>query len=87
MLSQAFIALGLKANADLTDVKVAYRMLARHLHPDLGGNPSEFAELHQHYLDAIAEIILRPCPDCQGTKKVRQTNGFHVVLLPCMRCV
>lgn len=35
------------------EVRAAYRRLAERCHPDLGGDPQEFARLRRHYEDAL----------------------------------
>lgn len=44
-LSPAHRVLGLKAGANVEDIKCAYRQLARSHHPDAGGNRQRFEEL------------------------------------------
>ena len=45
----ALAALGLGADADPRTVRRRFRMLAREHHPDRGGAPERFAELHRAY--------------------------------------
>jgi hypothetical protein len=39
-----------------TDIKEAYRKKAMVCHPDRGGNPQEFARLHNAYLEAMRQL-------------------------------
>jgi len=54
--SENYGILGLDANAELTKrtVKNAYRRKARKLHPDVGGDPEAFKQLHDAYRKTLA---------------------------------
>ena len=41
--------LGLNKNATQSDIKKAYRKLAKEKHPDSGGNEDEFKEIGEAY--------------------------------------
>lgn len=45
--------LGLDGDATATDVRRAYRRLAKRTHPDAGGDPKHFRELTAHYEHAL----------------------------------
>lgn len=49
----ALSILGLSLPCTVADVKSAYRRLAKQLHPDRGGNPTEFLKLQQAYRRAL----------------------------------
>lgn len=56
-----FAALGLEPTATLAEVKHAFHRLALEAHPDQGGDPVAFRELHENYKRAIA-LVGRPEP-------------------------
>lgn len=49
-------ALGLDRSATVHDVKRAYRRLAKHAHPDRGGDAVRFREITAHYEAALCEV-------------------------------
>ena len=81
-----FAALGLEPTATSDEVKQAYRNKARLLHPDLGGDPAEFAALNASYKEALHVALHRPCPECGGSKKITKTVGWSSIQLTCPRC-
>ena len=48
-----FKALGLNASATEDQIKRAYHRLAEIHHPDRGGDPGRFQNLHRHYENAL----------------------------------
>ena len=50
----AWELLGLVSGASLADVKAAFRRRALETHPDHGGNPDDFRELHRAYERLVA---------------------------------
>ena len=46
--------LGLQRGATQVEIKAAYRKLARQHHPDRGGDPEKFKEIHAAYEQALA---------------------------------
>lgn len=52
--------LGIEQDAGLTAVRNAYRALARHHHPDAGGDPEEFQRLRRAYEAAVTTIERSP---------------------------
>jgi hypothetical protein len=52
--------LGLEDGAGLADVKQRFRMLARDRHPDVGGDPAAFQDLHTAYELLRAELADAP---------------------------
>jgi hypothetical protein len=51
----AFAELGLPTDADLPDVKAAYRRKVKEVHPDQGGDPDEFQRVREAYTVAKDE--------------------------------
>jgi hypothetical protein len=47
--------LGVSSQANLDEIKAAYRSLARQHHPDVGGDPAEFDRVTRAYKTAIGE--------------------------------
>jgi DnaJ-class molecular chaperone len=81
--------LGLTTSASADDVKKRYRELALDAHPDRGGDPGKFNELHQAYarlLEQRESPGKRPCANCKGKRKVTQARGFSVIKVPCPEC-
>jgi len=85
-MSCSFAALGLEPTATEAEVKAAYRLKARSLHPDAGGDPAEFSDLNHAYTEALLYITNTPCTMCHGTGKVQQTTGWTTISLPCPLC-
>lgn len=54
---QAAALLGVPSEADPAVVRRAWRFWARIAHPDVGGDPTHFAQL-----DEARQVLLRPCP-------------------------
>lgn len=82
----AFAALGLEPTASVEEVKSAWRTIARRLHPDLGGDPAEFAAMSDNYREALHEASTRPCATCHGTGTIPHTTGWTTIQLPCTSC-
>ncbi|MCA8924899.1 MAG: hypothetical protein KDD82_24020 [Planctomycetes bacterium] len=55
----ALDALGLDDRASVDDVRKAYHAQARSAHPDAGGDPAAFDELHRIYREALAWVTSR----------------------------
>jgi DnaJ-class molecular chaperone len=86
VIFDALKALGLTQSATVADVKASFKALAFTLHPDLGGDPSNFAALADHYREALAWVEAQPCPRCvKGVIQELQSN-FKVVARPCDLC-
>lgn len=81
-----FAALGLEPSATPDEVKQAFRAKARLLHPDLGGDATQFDELRSHYNEALRVATTRPCPECGGSGRVTHTAGWSSIQLTCPRC-
>lgn len=82
----AFAALGLSDSATIDEVRFAYHNKARELHPDLGGDPAEFAALREAYAACVNAVHARKCPTCHGTKKITHTVGWSSVETRCPTC-
>lgn len=65
----ALDALGLEDGADLADVKQRFRMLARDRHPDVGGDPAAFQDLHTAY--KLLRSELADAPDAPAPRVAR----------------
>lgn len=86
-MSKAFATLGLPETATPDEVKAKWRQLCMVHHPDRGGNSVEFDELRRAYKAAHAEACEpKPCPQCLGAGKVKQSHGFSSIDLPCASC-
>ena len=86
-MSKAFATLGLPETATPDEVKAKWRELCMIHHPDRGGNPVEFDEIRRAYKAAYAEASEpKPCPQCQGSGKVKQSHGFSSIDMPCASC-
>ncbi len=53
-MSEHLAVLGLNEDAELEDIRSAYRRLAKHNHPDQGGSVGEFLRVQQAYDSLIA---------------------------------
>jgi curved DNA-binding protein CbpA len=49
-VSQAYSVLGIQRGASLKEATGAYRTLAKHYHPDVGGTPERFREIQKAYV-------------------------------------
>lgn len=86
-MSKAFEKLGLPDTATPDEVKAKWRQLCMVHHPDRGGNPVEFDELHRAYKQAHAEASEpKPCQACSGSGKVKYSHGFNAIDMPCPTC-
>lgn len=72
--------------ASPAEVKKAWHDRAMTLHPDHGGDPSAFHDAHELYREALHIATTRPCPECNGTRKVTVTQGWTRVQLACPIC-
>lgn len=84
---KCFEVLGLEVNASPEEVKAAWRRLAMAHHPDRGGDPSEFDRLRKLYGEALAVAEApKTCTRCGGNGKIRHTNGWASIGIPCSHC-
>jgi len=82
-----FNTLGLEENASPTEVKAAYKELARKLHPDVGGDMEAFIKLKEAYNEALKESQEpKYCLKCMGTGYNLQQSGFNMVNIICPAC-
>jgi hypothetical protein len=56
------------------------------LHPDLGGDPADFAALADAYTEALAWVEAQPCPRCVKGVIQELQGSFKVVQRPCDLC-
>lgn len=63
--------LELNTDANLDDIKKAYRRLAQKHHPDKGGSAERFEKIRQAYL-----ALSVPSPIREGSRKNSSTRGF-----------
>lgn len=54
MYQDARRILGVSADADLGEIRQAYRQLVKKCHPDAGGDPERFKEINSAYLRLIS---------------------------------
>lgn len=86
-MSKAFAILGLPETATPDEVRAKWRELVKVHHPDRGGNPCDFTEIHKAYMIAMKEASApKPCPQCNGTGKIKQSHGFSSIDMLCMAC-
>ena len=86
-----FTILEIPVNSDETEIKRAYKRLARIHHPDKGGDPEKFKEISKAYEDALIpkpkmkrlhEVTLKQCDAYKGS-----TVSVHVnTPEPCPNC-
>lgn len=55
-VADALRTLGLQNSASFDDVRQRYRLLAKHYHPDTGGNAEQFIQIHAAYTSVIEWI-------------------------------
>jgi hypothetical protein len=65
----ALDVLGLADGVGLADVKQRFRMLARDRHPDVGGDPSAFQDLHTAY--EVLRAALEEAPESTAPRAAR----------------
>jgi len=82
-----FETLGLSEDASPSEVKAAYKDLARKTHPDVGGDTKAFQELNKAYKEAL-KISQEPkyCETCMGTGFVLEGSGFSMLSIVCSKC-
>jgi len=85
-VSVHFARLGLSEDANPADIKARYRQLAFERHPDVGGDPIEFAALHESYQLAMAQALTRPCKACDGLGVITTMVGLSPVTRRCKEC-
>lgn len=80
--ADAYKILGLENDAPRTEVSIAVRRALMKHHPDRGGDRNIFEQI------CAARNLLLPyiCPDCNGTKEVREKIGRMTKVTACKRC-
>jgi DnaJ homolog subfamily A member 2 len=63
-------------NASCQDIKKKYKVLARKLHPDKGGDPKKFAEI-THAAEILSDPEKRKVYDSYGEKGINQGMSGH----------
>lgn len=82
-----FKQLGLAEGATPDEVKGAWRKLASALHPDRGGDASEFTRMRRAYESALAEAEApKVCTKCGGEGRILHANGWSSINVNCDRC-
>ena len=85
MLSESFSMLGIDESASLSDVRFAYMSKAQKMHPDMGGDASQFSMLVVAYHECLEHTRQASCPHCvSGRKKIQK--GFAVLEIICEIC-
>lgn len=85
MLSESLALLGIDESASLTSVRAAYMGKAQKLHPDMGGDASEFSALVVAYHECLNYARQMPCPYCVNGRK-RIQKGFAALEIVCEVC-
>ena len=67
--------LGVQKNAQLNDIKKAYRKLALKEHPDKGGDPEKFKQITQAY-EVLSDKEKREIYDEQGEEGLQSGGGM-----------
>lgn len=76
--------LGVDAAAGPEEVTRAYRVRRSSLHPDKGGDATEFDLLVQAH--DVALEAAQTCPGCQGRGSHHHVRGWTSVKLVCTQC-
>ena len=59
MIKNPYEVLGVSSNATQTDVRKAYRVLARKYHPDLGGDETMFCQITKAYESIMNGLVVK----------------------------
>lgn len=101
MTTDHYAILGVPRGADLKDIKLAHRALARKYHPDLNANPSfvdKCAAINVAWdvlsdpakrkrLDTLLHTEVTACGTCAGSGKVWRQRGFkNKLAVTCPTC-
>lgn len=80
--NEAYEILNLPVDSPREAVSLAVRRALMKHHPDRGGDRNLFEKV------CAARDLLLPyiCPDCGGTKTVREKIGRMTKVYPCKRC-
>jgi DnaJ domain len=81
-----YATLGLKPGADLDDIKAAYRVRAKTLHPDGGGEqPEEFHRVAEAYA-VLRDVVRRAEYDTTGSPGADDDSAAPLAPFACSRC-
>lgn len=79
--------LGLEIGAPLEAVKIAYKALAKKLHPDVGGDSRMFVAVQMAYHRLEKQLTTpRKCGACNGSGVATIFHGLHAVAVICHDC-
>jgi DnaJ family protein A protein 2 len=76
MSKNLYNVLGVNNNADVSEIRTAYKQLAREHHPDKGGDPEKFKELSQAH-EILSDESKRRHYDMTGSITEQQEGGFQ----------
>lgn len=97
-MKNLYVVLGVPPAASADKIKIRYRELTRAKHPDIGGDPREFAEIteagsvltddyRRREYNKILNLTCRPCPRCGGEGELHHQVSFTVfTTYPCEEC-
>lgn len=83
---EAFGALGLDVGASPKAVRVAFIIMAKTAHPDVGGDPETFNYLKTARDIADKDAMAARCLVCNGRGKKAVTHGFSALVVACGDC-
>lgn len=79
--------LGLEIGAPLEEVKIAYRVLSKLHHPDVGGDSRMFVTVQLAYHRLEKQLTTpRVCLQCKGSGIMHEMTGFIVNEVQCSYC-
>lgn len=79
--------LGLEKGASLQAIKIAYKALAKKLHPDIGGDNEKFVITQMAYHRLVKQLTTpRVCHECKGFGVTHEMTGFIVNEIQCYYC-
>ena len=86
---EAMTLLGISEVTELA-VNEGYRALAKHAHPDAGGNMTDFLNLGVAKARLLQEAkqnkIAICCTECMGSGFVKVQRGFRAMRVVCPEC-
>jgi DnaJ-class molecular chaperone len=86
-LREALYIMGLGRKATMKDLKARRAELALVHHPDVGGEPADFARIKEAYEVCKQHLPdSEPCKVCGGGGSIRRVDGFHVYRVTCLFC-
>jgi DnaJ-class molecular chaperone len=81
MSKNLYSILGVNNAAESSEIKTAYKQLAKEHHPDKGGDPEKFKELSQAY-EILSDEAKRRHYDLTGSITEQQEGGFQAHGMP-----